>query len=116
MKAELRGIDVTDTDVVAAHLNNPDAPYSASATLFFGPRGSKGKEAFYVHVCNSAWIKDVAQREPLFVLNNRILMEEYSESVLESYLVKLTERLEAPDWNTLAAMLGTMFRWEFSEI
>ena len=113
MKAEIKRLHSPDIDDLATFHPKQDDYFTFLLQMMVGVKGKDGEESFDVFVCTPKWLlENRKDDEVLFGLHNMIVFR-YDYDLIVGKLKAYIEKLEADDWEGLAAKINLIGKWEF---
>ncbi len=112
MQPTLRALYSLEVDNLAAHRPDDEA-FFLTVRVDIGPADGPGAETFDFDVCSIAWLRRELQDDEAVSGRFRLIMTEFSLSVVEQFVRDRVAQASGADWTEVAGKLGGWFRWEF---
>jgi hypothetical protein len=106
------GLDREEPDTYISHDMFKDAFW---LRMLIGPAEGPGEESFDLLVCTPAWLAEVVSKEGPQIGRHRLIVEKLDLHLVEEFLSRQVERLEAATWDELAAKISRLGYWEFED-
>ncbi|GII76859.1 hypothetical protein Sru01_18410 [Sphaerisporangium rufum] len=112
MKVEISDFHSPDIDWEDATPAEWKARRSVLVQVFAGPRGGKGAESFTLMACTPEYIAEMVREHGVVDGRHHLVMASLDRRLIERYLRRRIESLEAYDWSELTLKIGRFGLWE----
>ncbi len=110
----LLSADAPDGDLRSYRPDDPEE-FRLLVQALIGPSDAAGEESFEFLVCTPAWLAQQASRDGFVWGRHYLVLPKYSYEAIESAIQKLVQRVEGPNWESVAETLARYGGWEFED-
>lgn len=116
MRAELRQLDCIELDVLLPDYAPEDPEYfGILVDASVGTKDSEGADLFSFLVRSPRFLADEVAREGHLFARNYLVLPRYDYGLLWRAISDLCDRIEGPDWETVAKRIGRYGLWEYDD-